>query len=268
MTAHGVLQAQRLAAHLVERSSVTGPISHVFSSDLQRAERTAQAIIDQASSRSIYGASDSAGRLRLVRVPDIRERDFRSGEGKRFGTPHQDAETHEEMRVRAARFIETHLSPLLYRRADASPRGETSVIVVAHGIILNAILRVLLTRFAPAELGRLSRSSASGRSEYLATWSNTGYLEAVVRALPLPAPAQEIAFAGSSSAAVSSTISRQRPPRIRLAIVRINSVDHLQGLRKTRGGIGSAAYDGPWTRSSVPRRDHLRHNMGSTTYAI
>lgn len=119
--------------------------------------------------------------MRLVKVPDLRERNFGSAEGKRFGTPRADAESHEEMRARAARFVRNELDPTLAR--GAGYRGV--VVVVSHGILLNSLLRVLLMRYAPDELARMS---ATTRSEYLTSWSNTGYVEMAVRNLATPAP--------------------------------------------------------------------------------
>lgn len=168
-------------------------------------------------------------KLQLVQVVELRERDFRSAEGKRFGTPHSDAETHDEMRARATDFVQAHLDPLL----DSISNGDncktnTTVVVVAHGLILNSLLRSLLARYAPEELTRLanaklSSGSVAGRSEFLAAWSNTGYLEMKVDAI------------ASSEETEKSTVQ--------FTVVRVNVLDHLHGLKRTRGGIGSAKFD-------------------------
>ncbi|KAK0639137.1 histidine phosphatase superfamily [Cercophora newfieldiana] len=227
LTAHGVLQARRLAAHLASRSSTIGPVTHVFSSDLQRAANTAQIVID--AQRPVGQAIPDREQVRLVRIADLRERDFGSAEGKRFGAPHVDAETHEAMRIRADRFVRTRLAPVLQGHAE-------TVVVVSHGLLLNALLRVLLARHAPAELTRLAASGpGSSRAEYMASWSNTGYLEMVVNAAPATRPSGEVV--GSASG-----LERRRPAP-NLSVVKVNSVEHLVGLKKTRGGIGSAQFD-------------------------
>ncbi|KAK3320536.1 histidine phosphatase superfamily [Cercophora scortea] len=231
LTAHGVLQAQRLAAHLTTRVSTIGPIRHIFSSDLQRAAHTAQAIIDAQTPRDILVGRP---RLRLVKATDLRERDFRSAEGKRFGTPRGDAESHAEMHVRADRFIRNHLGPLL---CDVSTDSEASIVVVAHGLILNSVLRALLMRFAPDELVRLTRSGP-GQSPYIAAWGNTGYVEAIVKAV-LPVPTGGLALPPAAVA----TEDIQRKPVVSLVVKRVNHLEHLDGLKKTRGGIGSARFD-------------------------
>ena len=226
LTAHGILQARRLASHLATRSALIGSVTHIFSSDLQRAAKTAQAVID-AQSAPPQGTSSLAipdrEQVRLVKVPELRERNFGSAEGKRFGTPHADAESHEEMRVRAARFLGNQLEHVL--TLGVGQRGV--VVVVSHGILLNSLLRVLLTRYAPEELARMA---ASARSEYLVSWSNTGYCELAVRSVATPRPPS-----GGTAPASS--------PRLQLILIGSNMVTHLDGLKKTRGGIGSSQFD-------------------------
>lgn len=203
------------------------PLLHIFSSDLQRAAITAQAIADAQKRLQVA----------VVQLADLRERDFRSTEGVKFGSraligadgnPHADAESQAEMTVRVERFIESYLGPVL-ASADLTDQQGT-VVVVAHGIILNVLLRSLLRRYAPAEL-------ASGKSEWLATWGNTGYLEAVVTVVPPDS--------GILAPPIPSTRSllSDGQDKVRLSVVSINNTDHLQGLRKTRGGIGSAKFD-------------------------
>ncbi|KAK0634382.1 histidine phosphatase superfamily [Bombardia bombarda] len=238
LTAHGVLQARRLAEHLASRSGI-GPIRHIFSSDLQRAADTAQAIIDAQQPRDLLMTRE---RLQLVKVPELRERDFQSAEGKRFGTARADAETHEEMRVRADRFVRHHLAPLL--SATTSSQDEGSIVIVSHGILLNSLFRVLLMRYAPSELSRMAKAGPA-RSEYLVSWSNTGYLEAIVTPGPLATavPAGRVAVTGTSSAAAHPANVNMKLPRVTLVVLRVNVTSHLEGLKKTRGGIGSAQFD-------------------------
>jgi len=234
LTAHGVLQARRLAVHLAARSSTIGPVTHVFSSDLQRAANTAQLVIDAQHPAGL--AIPGREQVRLVKVADLRERDFGSAEGKRYGAPHPDAETHDAMRVRADRFVRSRLAPLLQGRGN----GDGTVVVVSHGLLLNALLRVLLSRFAPAELARLAASGPGpSRTEYVASWSNTGYLEMAVSVTPAPMARPSGGLVASGSA---SGPDRQRPA-VGLTVVKVNSVRHLDGLKKTRGGIGSAQFD-------------------------
>ncbi|KAF5022912.1 hypothetical protein F66182_5031 [Fusarium sp. NRRL 66182] len=202
LTAHGVLQAQRLASHLAENAT----IEHLFSSNLSRAVHTARAVLD---------AQKRAEDLRLVQVPELREKDFGSVEGTKFGSAveHEGAETSEAMRKRVDAFLDEHL-PVLHE-------GST-VCIIAHGIILGVLYKALCARMssvttrpdAQPELQTGSRFARPG-------WSNTGYLEAVIT--------------GPKSATDQS--------RLQLCVVKVNSVEHLKGLKKTRGGIGSAKFD-------------------------
>jgi hypothetical protein len=194
---------------------------------------TAQAVVDAQQSSQVA----------VVQLADLRERDFRSTEGVRFGSPaligaggnpHPDAESQAEMTVRVERFIEGFLGPVLTAAAETGRQG--TVVVVAHGIILNVLLRSLLTRYAPAELIRLVRPGP-GKSEVLATWSNTGYLEAETT---VAAPGSGVLAPLTPSA---RSLLSDGQGKVRLNVVSINNTDHLRGLRKTRGGIGSAKFD-------------------------
>ncbi|KAK4178808.1 histidine phosphatase superfamily [Triangularia setosa] len=221
LTAHGVLQARRLGEHLAKYHRVT----HVFSSDLQRAVDTAVKVVDAQLSRrrrpdeDYVDVPESTEKLKPLQLVDLRERDFRSAEGKKFGTPHGDAETHEQMRLRAARFVQRHLVPLLTGEGP-----EIIVVVVAHGLILNSLSWVLQARFGTEPRG----------FETSAAWSNTGYLEAVVKATAADMEASTAETSGDRK-----TTQRQ----FTLTVVGVNVLRHLGGLKKTKGGIGNAQFD-------------------------
>jgi hypothetical protein len=121
------------------------------------------------------------------------------------------------MRRRVDRFTDAYLKPIL---ASDNPEldSEKSVVVVAHGLVLSVILRSILSVFSPTELTRLSGEVDPRRRDHLAQWSNTGYLEALVRR-------------DDSTSKVS------------VLVTAINCVDHLKGFKKTKGGIGSSTFD-------------------------
>lgn len=214
-----MLQAQRLGAHFSNPATSIGPITHIFASDLQRASKTAEAIAQGQKETS----SEPELTLAVEKFAELRERDFRSAEGQKFGTrskdgnadPYADAETKEEMRARIDRFLDSTLRDII-DKAVANDMTQ-SVVIVAHGLILNVLLKALLARYPSSEQWRNS-------SDYTASWSNTGYLEA------------QLAGGLSSIEAASST-------KYHMSVIRVNCVDHLQGIRKTRGGIGSAKFD-------------------------
>ena len=192
-------------------------------------------------------------------MPELRERDFRSSEGTKFRSSggsrqdrHSDAETYAEMRARVDRFIYLYLAPLFGELAGppaASGSYESaSLIVVAHGIILNVLLGSLLSRFAPSESSSLSsRGDEAGRAEWSVSWSNTGYVEAEISPVALTAvapPEAEAACAVATELGVADmSTSRPLHTGVRLIVKSVNNVEHLQGLRKTKGGIGSATFD-------------------------
>ncbi|KAJ2994520.1 hypothetical protein NUW58_g1540 [Xylaria curta] len=219
LTNHGVLQAKRLGAHIASRQVTIGPIRHLFSSNLQRAYYTAEAIADAC--RLQDGDSTSAVTLDVIRVEQLREKDFGSSEGKKFGNKENDdgSESSESMRLRIDRFLDHHLCPII----DQLTPENATVVIVAHGIILNVLLKALLSRYPLKSPSPLLVGERSG-SEFLAPWSNTGVLQA---RLELSA----------------NTAHQLDEIKIHLTLEHMNNVDHLQGLKKTRGGIGSAKFD-------------------------
>lgn len=239
LTNHGVLQAQRLGQHLAAHSPAVGPVTHLYASNLQRAVRTAQAVAQAQA--SVAGRDES---LDVVQVPELREKDFGSDEGKRFGTRASDkatvpSESRDSMENRAGRFIDTVLVPAIAQVAPL-PTYKGNIVIVAHGIILNVLLRCLLARFGPDEVSKFARpvGDAPWRSEWLASWSNTGYLEATLR-VAMPVAGAEDNDDDRPLAAAEATAL----PIIQLFVDAVNCIEHLQSLKKTRGGIGSAASD-------------------------
>ncbi|EEU44051.1 uncharacterized protein NECHADRAFT_65054 [Fusarium vanettenii 77-13-4] len=201
LTAHGVLQAGRLAAHLAEHVDV----DHLFSSDLQRAATTAQAILD---------AQKRANEVKLVVTPELREKDFGSGEGVKFGLAFEfeGEETPEAMRKRCDRFLGEHLGPLLHE--------DSIVCIVAHGILLGVLYKALCARLSHVTIAPGAQARPRPASTpFHPSWSNTGYLEAVITALP------------------------DTKDRFQMRVDKVNSVEHTKTLKRTRGGIGSAKFD-------------------------
>ncbi|TVY55695.1 putative phosphatase [Lachnellula suecica] len=266
LTNHGVLQAERLGAHL---AATDVKVPHIFSSDLQRAANTAEAI----------RVAQSTVPQEVMRLPLLREQDFGFYEGKTFAerprdpsgrdaraAAHsndpgfRDVESKVSMALRMDTFVDAHLLPLL-----AEVRDEQSVVVVAHGIILNYLWRAILKRFP---IGNIAVAAAADRGmplEYLGSWSNTGVLDLEIKqkaavAVPiqekvatvLPLALLSAAERGPSelSAQTISTTSSSvgcapHPmlPDMSLVVKAVNSLEHLNGLRKTRGGIGSSKHD-------------------------
>ncbi|KAI3390628.1 hypothetical protein diail_9007, partial [Diaporthe ilicicola] len=268
LTNHGILQARRLGAHLAARSPVVGFVQHIFVSNLQRAVRTAEAVAESQA-----GLDPSGEAVKVVQLPELREKNFGSDEGRRFGSRGAElspkpagwieAESKESMKARVERFIDARLIPSVLRGFHSDVNH--CVVIVAHGIILNVLLRCLLARFGPEELNKVTRpTDTPGKMEWLASWSNTGYLEADLRlrisASSVPAGLRPPITSVNGRPLLGSVVPRQNSKdnavaavetrqgeaptlEILMTVTSVNSTEHLQGLKKTRGGIGSAAFD-------------------------
>lgn len=266
-------------------------MAHIFSSDLQRAAKTAEAI-RSAQPESDYRPSE------VTKLSCLREQDFGFYEGKVFferpkdsnksgkdvhldahrNEPgFQDVESKDAMKVRSDRFIDEYLFPVFDFTED-----EHSVLVVAHGIILAHLWRCILRRFPAKHVYLDPGASTVDRQltlEYLGGFSNTGYLELdisgeskfttsgvsspvkrkhndqavdavsqgtgtrindVAETLPTllpPAKAAEVAVSTSDDHPLKMLLDKK------LAVIAVNCVEHLKGLKKTRGGIGSLKHD-------------------------
>ncbi|KAJ0361940.1 hypothetical protein COL26b_013520 [Colletotrichum chrysophilum] len=227
LTSHGVLQARRLGTHLALRTA-SAPVSHIFASNLQRAYRTAEAVCDALSTppnatEGETSSSTTGRRVEVVQLPELREKHFGSGEGQKVGARavgerHVGAETSEAMFTRAKKFVDEYLGPIF----ACVEEGAESVVVIAHGIILGVLVRALRSA------KNLGTVVASPEDQLPLAWSNTGYVELLVT--PAAPPSKEPATAPTW-------------PGLSIKTVAVNSTGHLQGLKKTRGGIGSAKFD-------------------------
>ncbi|ORY82654.1 histidine phosphatase superfamily [Protomyces lactucae-debilis] len=151
LTAHGFLQAQRLAEHL------RGKLAHcqlsIHCSDLTRARRTAQAIADVLTD----------GKLcvdKLLREQDLGWREgltFKNGDRKdpvnACKVHTHPGETKDDMNVRAADFIQS-ISPLSYSQ-------DKVIVIVSHGLFLLRLYSELC-------------ASLCIQNAPSAMWSNTG----------------------------------------------------------------------------------------------
>ncbi|KAL8346428.1 hypothetical protein RB601_003859 [Gaeumannomyces tritici] len=173
---------------------------------------------------------------------------------------YMESETQEQMMARMECFAQAYLLPLMSRLTDGEgARRRQTVVVVAHGIILNVLTRVLLSEVSASEYVRLFGTPAgeagilSARmppraGEFAIHWGNTGYLEAVVvRVPPLPASPVSLPRPDRPPSSIAygdrTRTSRRRRPVLNVRVISVNNTHHLDGLRKTRGGIGSAKFD-------------------------
>ncbi|KAI2467796.1 phosphoglycerate mutase-like protein [Annulohypoxylon bovei var. microspora] len=256
LTNHGVLQIKRLGAHLAKRQETIGPIKYIFTSNLQRAYQTAEAVAEaltEAQSSSSDDASRSQTPLEVSRLPQLREKDFGSFEGKKYGVKmgssdddqvQPDSESHESMRIRVNRFMDSHLIPI----TNTYVSENITIVIVAHGIILGILLKVFLERFPPKPALSTPHGGGQDGLPEFTTWSNTGVLQAKLelsKNLPsMDSPSKAVPSVDSISSdgdTVSSIGSHGKV--LQLAVEFTNNLEHLNGLKKTRGGIGSAKFD-------------------------
>ena len=271
MTNHGSLQADKLG-HALARNDYK--FTNIFSSDLQRAYKTAEAV-RRAGKRD--GKSTTVERL-----PVLREQDFGFYEGKPFYAKSrtssksgkddhreryrddprfQDVESKDAMAVRMNRFLDNHLLPLLH---NANGADELHIAIVSHGIILSVLWKCLLKRFGAQSVRLSSTHSASNRNptalEHLGSWSNTGYLELEI-ACPTSTTRTETSGGtiryritdSTGAIAISGETTRYRVlsnagatamlDGWTMTVRSINNTDHLKGLKRTGGGVGSSKFD-------------------------
>jgi len=172
-----------------------------------------------------------------------------------------DVESKDAMALRVDAFLDDHLYPIM----DSDATGQEHIVaIVSHGILLSVLWRRLLLRLPPksvslhpeilAKIGQLDLERLGG-------WSNTGYLDLKMRRINEP----QLAVTPSAS---TNTNTASSPPKhdaespatpfLSLAvptdmgksltgwsmtILAVNSRDHLTGLKRTRGGVGSARHD-------------------------
>ena len=190
LTNHGVLQASRLGSYL---ASENVKISHIFSSDLQRAFKTAEYI----------RLAQPVPLPETTKLKLLREQDFGSYEGKAYTERPQgldkqgqdalvesvrsdpdfkDVEPKTSMILRMKTFIDSHLAELI----DSEAAGNT-IVVVAHGLILSVLWRGLSQRFEPRNIVLAPTVMVADRGmglKYLGGWANTGYMDLEIQKKP------------------------------------------------------------------------------------
>ncbi|KAG8731788.1 hypothetical protein FRC12_019576 [Ceratobasidium sp. 428] len=117
------------------------PISHIFASDLKRANSTAL---------SIYDAQPQP-KPALITTQLLREQHFGDAEGQMWmsaggrGGKFHNGESLDDVARRADRFFEEYLAPIIIN-ARGRPPGETNVFVVSHSVTIAENLEALARR--------------------------------------------------------------------------------------------------------------------------
>lgn len=195
------------------------------------------------------------------------------GDGQR--EPHKndegfvDMESTDLIAIRVDHFLDEHLFPLL----DSGMQIKMpTVAVVSHGFTLAHIWRRLLLRLSPGSLKvhpELLTTLGHFDPQRLRRWSNTGFLALEFNRntiVPVAVPlAQDDATVSDLDvdASTSSMASEARVPNLVQPVANVTSIstvprilegwtttvntingtNHLVGLKRTGGGVGSAAHD-------------------------
>ncbi|KAI9717004.1 MAG: hypothetical protein M1812_004939 [Candelaria pacifica] len=258
LTNRGVIQANYLGQYLATSGL---NFTNIYSSDLQRAVKTAEAIrIAQPVNKGV----EEALSLKTTQLPILREQDFGFYEGKPFyarspvlkrktgkETHHaqhkddpgfQDVESKDSMILRMDSFLEEHLVPKI---RSEMPAAEQVIAIVSHGIILSTLWRCLLRRLAPSSVALKPGLLVRGTTlEHLGGWSNTGYLQ-----LDLQRDSNFLAqpSVAKLDAVTANTDASSDTPAIltglTTVIQTVNGKEHLIGVKRTRGGVGSSKHD-------------------------
>ncbi|KAL8644656.1 MAG: hypothetical protein Q9226_007655 [Calogaya cf. arnoldii] len=258
LTVQGVLQAERLGRYLTDSEQ---RFTHVFASDLQRAVKTAEALL---SAQTINDASVPAT---VRKFPILREQDFGFYEGKPFYARQrdskksgkdahrsrhqdepgfQDVESKESMTARTNAFVAEHLRPLLRENVSGQ---QSIVVIVSHGILLSHLWRSILAMFSKHTVALAPGLSVGSGGvtplEYLGGWSNTGYLELdITHPVVATGPesvSKDVASSQSSEEADEGDTTTL-PTAFKLIIRTVNGKEHLRGLKRARG-VGSSQHD-------------------------
>ena len=262
LTIHGNLQAERLGKYLAENGL---RLRKIYSSDLQRALKTATAIRLAQPLPDCDAAQDA--KLQVTALTVLREQDFGFYEGRPFyarskdsnqsgkenhRSHHQDdpnfkdVESKESMALRMSSFLQNHLVPAIL--CEPMERNN-DIVIVSHGIILSQLWKCFLKLIGKNSItlspGLSVGTGATIPLEYLGGWSNTGYLELEI----LKKEATATSNVATSTIAASTpdplnADSNASPPlyQYRVTIETVNGKEHLKGLKRTRG-VGSSKFE-------------------------
>ena len=237
----------------------------IYSSDLQRALKTATAI-RLAQPRPDCNDAAHEATLQVTALAVLREQDFGFYEGKPFyarsrnssllgkenhRSQHQDdpdfkdAESKESMALRVSSFLQNHLVPAIC----GETMGRNDIVVVSHGIILSQLWRCFLKLIAKNSI-TLSPGLSVGTGgvtplEYLGGWSNTGYLELEILKKELAATSDLATSATAPPTPDSPNADSNASPPLhqhKVVIRTVNGKEHLKGLKRIRG-VGSSKFD-------------------------
>ena len=262
LTIHGNLQAERLGRYLAENGL---RLRKIYSSDLQRALKTAAAIRLAQPLPDCDAAQEA--KLQVTALTVLREQDFGFYEGRPFHarskdsnqsgkenhrSHHQDdpdfkdVESKESMALRMSSFLQNYLVPAIL---SEPMEHNNDIVIVSHGIILSQLWKCFLKLIAKNSItlspGLSVGTGAATPLEYLGGWSNTGYLE--LKILKKEATAMSDVATPTIPPSTPDPLnadSHAFPPlyQYRVIIETVNGKEHLKGLKRTRG-VSSSKFE-------------------------
>ncbi|KAF2093300.1 PGAM-domain-containing protein [Rhizodiscina lignyota] len=267
LTNHGFQQATRLGQHF-QTNGIR--FTHIFSSPLQRTLKTAELV---RHGQLLLPDVDHTSIPRVKPVPELIEQDFGYYEGKNWthmpskGGKHDRYEQHraqpgfkepesvDSMAARMDSFLSDHLFPLL--REDTTAE-DACVAIVSHGLAMPVMWQQMILHLPFKSLtaaDHLIEARGTIVVDRLGGWSNTGYLELDLQRTMTDkfypgaeAYAEFIVDGGDKDGTCSTSDDVVAKPKrsihqFTVTITAINSVEHLKGLKRTGGGVGSSKHD-------------------------
>lgn len=160
------------------------------------------------------------------------------------------------MKRRATAFLNEYLLPLFFDDFNQ----EANIAIVSHGIILRMLWSCLIELLDPTHIS-IAPGIPLWNGEPAAfispIWSNTGYMALSIQqdhslsepsaghrsSSHAPDPAMQITEDTAPSTETSVPDAFYLLHSWSMKILTIDCKEHLSGLRRTRGGIGSATHD-------------------------
>ncbi|MCJ1448760.1 MAG: hypothetical protein MMC23_009277 [Stictis urceolatum] len=234
-------------------------LTKIISSDLQRAFRTAEALLSAQKHKFGSVAVETVIQTALLREQDLgslekqayratlksigkalpKDDNITNVQNHCFG----DAESKVALDARADAFLDEYIIPSIQ---SSSSRNESVVAVVSHGLLLSRLWKALFKRFLRSDVRLSPDILAEGgvtNLEHLGPWSNSGFLEVHIHKIPIYL--RTAGFTDTSAGHDLSAMEIETPMLTdwTLTVQAINSREHLKGFKRTGGGVGSSKLD-------------------------
>lgn len=225
------------------------PITAIFCSPLRRAHDTALQIFERQDPAPRLEQSDLLKEQYFGSLEGQPWAGFRSDSGSlsSLSFSHDRAqkfpgggESRDDVAARASRALDQFLMPHIVD-GKGLQGSSINVVIVSHGIFISELI------------GEILRRSPCGQG---GTWKsglvNTGWtrlllgLEEEANQWEANSSSESAPFEGAATTAStpsSHLVASDHSPRLFVRVTATNQISHLDGLKRQRGGIGSAMFD-------------------------